>query len=124
MKEKPVSTAVEEPVAFIAPPSQLGPCIWYHAGDRNNPHAAFITKTGTKAVGLCVVQAGSLKAIQGALHIDDPDLQTKPFWLANGAWDYWRDEKAEAPSTVVVAKLTEQVKSLEKRLASLEKQLS
>lgn len=117
-----MSTAVAD--VFVPPKSYIGPCVWYHGTDRNSPHAAFITKTGDKAVGLCVVQAGTLRPIQGVLHVDDPDLQSKPFRAAAGGWDYIPDRTpTEAPATAVVAKLTEQVKALEKRLASLEKEL-
>lgn len=117
-----MSTATE---VYTPPAVAVGtPVRWFHGANRDQPHAAFITKSGAKAVQVCVVQAGSMKAIQGVLHISDPDLETKPLRKEAGAWDFLPDQQqAESPSTAVVAKLTETVKSLEKRLKSLEDQL-
>lgn len=121
-----MATASEE---FVVPKSYVGPCVWFHGADRNNGHPAFIQKPGNKAVTLVVAQGGAFASKIGVLHIDDPDLETKPLRKEMGAWDYWRPEylenlqPQESVSAAQVSKLTDTVKSLEKRLKSLEDQL-
>lgn len=97
--------------AFKMPrPAKGQNVVWYPDGDRKKlPEVGFVREVANRSITI-MLNGGAYDTVR---HVDDPILLRNEFQRTNGAWDFAENDRD-------LAKLKEQVASLERKIAELE----